>query len=148
MEFVDPLRTGSNDRPCHPLRSATRPQGASQLRYTTGVLFDRMRLCAMVQDRDMSSFAEHRFMARWTEEEIELVRAELTAPPKVTKGRAKPKLARRRRPRKVAAGATAAEPAGEVVSDGTDEPSGGNPPVPETVPTPKDDEAPEGETET
>jgi hypothetical protein len=73
-----------------------------KLRYTTDVLLDRMRLCVLTEQRDLASFEEYGFMSDWTAREIGLIRDELTAPQAADAGKAKPKpkLARKRRPRK------------------------------------------------
>ena len=68
----------------------------SKLRYTTGLLLDRLRICKLLEDRDMKAFSEYRFMEEWTKSELEKIIRSLSErdPEK------QPRLAKKRRPKK------------------------------------------------
>lgn len=68
----------------------------SKLRYSTNLVLDRLRLCELLHDREMTRFQEHGAMAAWTDEEADRIKAALAERPP---GR-RPRLAKRRRPRR------------------------------------------------
>jgi hypothetical protein len=68
----------------------------SKLRYSANLLLDRLRLCELLEGRDMTRFEEHAAMARWTEEEVGRIKTALAERPPERR----PRLAKRRRPRR------------------------------------------------
>lgn len=78
----------------------------AQTKYTTGVLLERIRLCQLMEGRDISGLVEYAFMETWTLDEITLIVDQLTTLPAAGPGKRKkqrPRLARTRRPVKSAA---------------------------------------------
>lgn len=75
----------------------------ANIKYESDNFLERLRLCYLIQNRDLTQFAEHEFMANWTSAEVDLILEELAKPATPTGNKKKaagPRLPKPRRPRK------------------------------------------------
>lgn len=68
----------------------------SKLRYSANLVLDRLRLCELLQGREVTGFEEYGTMTAWTDQEVDQIKAALAERPPERR----PRLAKRRRPRR------------------------------------------------